>query len=138
MPFSELRYPWENTVADMQECVSLLDYMDNYEVPFSKARDKALFLRTLQLSVALLETARPEQLSAAGIDISRICCVNFAENSLDWDAFPVSLHATTKIDPVVSIHVPSAIDGWEGLDASAFFGSHWRTMFHGVDLTGHQ
>ncbi|WP_395396885.1 hypothetical protein WBP07_29920 [Novosphingobium sp. BL-8A] len=85
MSFSETKCPWETAANDLQECVTLLDYMDNYEVPFATASEEALFLRTLQLSVELLESARSDQLAEAGIDLSRICCKQFAEILEDWD-----------------------------------------------------
>ena len=136
MPFSELRCPWETVAIDMQECVTLLDYMDNYDVPFAKASEEALFLRTLQLSVELLETASPSQLSAAGIDLSRICCKQFAEKRANIGVvLPLNVNAPLhgQIGMQGQIATPPKASQnaarFGGLDASAFFGSHWQAMF---------
>ncbi|TCM19886.1 hypothetical protein EDF56_103531 [Novosphingobium sp. PhB165] len=74
MIFDTYHCPWETAANDMQECVSLLDYMDNYEVGFTSRTQETLFFRVLQLAVELLEASKPEQLAAARVDLTRLCC----------------------------------------------------------------
>lgn len=112
----ELTCPWESATNDMQECVTLLDYMDSYDISFAKPSERLLFLRMLQLAVELLETAQPEHLCDAGIDLARICCKSYAAYRPKG----------TRIQPS-PVQDRAAIA--HGIDPSAFFGSQWQAMF---------
>ena len=64
---------WENTSKDMQDCINSMEDMDD-GFEFSSSHEEQGFHNALNAAVMMLEMATPEQLEAAGVDFSRICC----------------------------------------------------------------